>query len=121
MNASRLKNLDGDKYPSWIVELSLIARALTYHQSILGGTLRFYDHFNTILSGYSIAADYNNFHTSLLPRSFIIANLQISNIPAAEARSLNNPRSNVTTGPTTNNILCKSLMGTITRQHWIRG
>ena len=78
-------------------------------------------------SEISIDAAYNNSQTSsTLLRSFIIANLQISNISAAEARSMNDPWSSVTTGPTTDKIVCKSRRGTTdvilnVRQLWIRG
>ena len=95
MSESRLKHIEDEKYSPRIFQHSLTAGPLTSYQSFFGGTQLFYGHFNTVLFfAILMAADYNNSQPSSLLRSFIIANLQTSNISAAEhgeARSINEP------------------------------
>ena len=80
----------------------------------MGGTLRFSlvpsITFLSAISGCILP--YNNDQTfSPLLQSFIMANLQICNISAAEVRSTNDPcQSNATVGPTTDNIVGKLIL-----------
>ena len=91
MSDSGLEHLDNEEYSSRVVEHSLTAGPLTSQQSIFGETLRF--SMITWIPFPEIAMDaaYINSQTSECLRSFVMANLQICNIFAAEARLTNDP------------------------------
>ena len=115
MNESRLKHLDDEEYSSRNVRHSLTACPLISQQSLLGEILSaFLRSPRYHVSAISMDATYNNSqNSSTIWRSFVMANLQICNIFAAEARLMNDPWSSATTCSATHNIAWKSRRGTI--------